>query len=330
LAKEAGRLNPSIHPAAERYSFVILTPRFRNSSHLIFLLLPEGETEPALVAKVPRHRGQCSSTLGEAEQLRLIQARRPTGFDSVPRLVACAAMDGRTILLETAMRGRAMDRATVRRNASRCCEAVLEWLIDVQTATRMGPEPGGNDLGRLIERDLLDVQAAIPAEAGLLEKTRALVAPLSRASVPRVLEHGDLSHPNLLLGPEGRLGVIDWELADLHGLPATDLYFFLTYVGMALKGGPTIPNALSAVDQAFFGQRSWARSYVRRYTESLGLPRDTLTPLFIACWARQVAGLVRRVGNGGDGSEWLRGNWRFAAWRHAVDEAGRLDWEDLP
>jgi hypothetical protein len=45
----------------------------------------------------------------EAERLREIQACRPDGFDSIPRLVAFETFRDRMILLETAMWGRAME-----------------------------------------------------------------------------------------------------------------------------------------------------------------------------------------------------------------------------
>lgn len=319
---------------SRRLSFVVLTPRFRNSSHLIFLLIPEGELEPTLVAKVPRLRGRCATTEREAEVLRQIHARRPSGFDSIPRLVAIETFGDHMILLETAMRGRSMDRATVKRNASKCCEATLSWLIEIQSATRLPCDLGGSEIERLIERDLLDVQAKLPAERSLVERARELLAPLQRAVVPLVLEHGDLSHPNLLLDPEGKVSVIDWELAELHGLPATDLFFFLSYVARALRGARSSGEALVAVDDMFFVRRSWVRTYVRRYAHGLGLSSDTLTPLFVACWARQVAALTRRASNGGENSpmssheisDLVRGDWRFALWRHAVDHANRLDW----
>jgi hypothetical protein len=79
-----GRFSPT-----RRLSFVMLTPRFRNSSHLVFLLIPESKSKPVLVAKVPRLPGQSPGMEREAERLRQIHALRPQGFDSIPRLVAC-------------------------------------------------------------------------------------------------------------------------------------------------------------------------------------------------------------------------------------------------
>jgi len=35
-----------------------------------------------------------------------------------------------------------------------------------------------------------------------------------------VAEHGDLSHPNLIVDPNDELGVVDWELATTEGCQA--------------------------------------------------------------------------------------------------------------
>jgi hypothetical protein len=311
---------------------VVLTPRFRNSSHVVFLLLPEAGS--GLVAKVCRQRGPCEKLDLEARNLRAVQALLG-GVESIPRAVAFDSRDDHMILMQTALPGRAMDRATVRRRGPQCCEGVLDWLIDIQMAAPTTPGPDGFE--RLIGADLAHLQALFPADRELLDKTRSLVAPLSGIGFPLVLEHGDLSHPNLLLGPGERVGVIDWEQAELRGLPAVDLFFFLAYVARAMGQARSTGEALRAIDQAFFGPRSWARPYAHRYAERLGLPTEALTPLFIACWLRQVAGLARKVASGGEdpGSrgqaflDWLHSNWRFAVWRHAVEESSQLAWEDL-
>jgi aminoglycoside phosphotransferase len=319
-------------------SFVVLTPRFQNSSHLIFLLLPPGRSEAVLVAKVPREPGRCTKVEREAEVLGEIHAVRPTGFETIPRPIAFEVFAGRTILLETAMPGRAMDRATVRSRTTRCCEATLAWLIELQTATRRAPSPASDGFERLVERELLAAERWLPDQGRLIERTRELVLPLSRADLSLVLEHGDLGHPNLLVGPEGRVSVIDWELAELRGLPASDLFFFLAYVSRALEGARSSESTVAALDRAFFGRRSWARSFVVRYARRLELPVEALTPLFVACWVRQLTGLARRVANEGEGGEmagsgmaaWLGRDWRLAAWRHAVEQSSRLDWGDVP
>jgi aminoglycoside phosphotransferase (APT) family kinase protein len=334
LHQHRERLGLDRHSSSRRLSFVVLTPRFRNSSHLIFLVVPAGGSEPVLVAKVARLPAPSSKSEGEAQRLRAIQSCAPGGFPSIPRLVAFEALGSHPMLLETALRGRAMDRSTVRADAPRCCEAALAWLIEVQGATRMAAGRAPGEIERLLEADLQRAEALLPGERKLIERTRQVVAPLARASLPLVLEHGDLSHPNLLVDAQGGLGVLDWEMAELRGLPATDLFFFLGYVAIARQQARTAAQICEVLDRAFWGGDRWARAYVGRYAEALGLPAAALTPLFVACWMRQVTGLAQRLGEVGTEprdahagiGERVRRDWRFAAWQRAMDRADRLEW----
>jgi hypothetical protein len=152
-----------------------------------------------------------------------------------------------------------------------------------------------------------------------------------------VFEHGDLSHPNLLRLHGGGLGVLDWELADPRGLPAQDLFFFLTYVAFARERVRDAADHLRAFDAAFFGARAWARPFVRAYAEALRIPAELLSPLFLLAWLRHLARLVERLAAptaGGplapDTVRWLRENRYYALWRHTLRGLDRLDWGDLP
>jgi hypothetical protein len=150
---------------------------------------------------------------------------------------------------------------------------------------------------------------------------------------PLVFEHGDFSSPNILMGPRGNIGVVDWESAEPHGLPAVDLFFFLSYVAFARNKSESPQDYVAALHEAFWGPQPWTRQYIARYREALGLPAATLRPLFIACWSRYVAGLVSRLNDLAAGPQaepdpetaaWLRSNRYFHLWRHVVQHADDL------
>lgn len=305
-------------------SFLVLTPRFRNSRRLVFLFLREGATDPLLVVKVPRPGGACAQTEREGRLLARIHSIREGGFDSIPRRLACEPYRGRTILVETAMPGRAMDRGVVRRDPRRCCEQTLAWLLDVQLGSR---RPSDRDaIPRLLERDLVELEGPLAEDRGRLDISRDLVRPLDQMDLPAVLEHGDLSHPNLLVGTDTSVAVVDWETAEPDGIPMTDLVFFLAYVARALEREGS-PQALQrALNEAFAARSGWATAYLRRYAEALELPRESVAPLFVACWIRQLAALLRR---GHEDGAALRRDWRYAFWRHVVDQATRGGWDHL-
>ena len=227
-----------------------------------------------------------------------------------------------------------MDRATVRRNPGRCCDAVLSWLIEVQTATRSSSASDGDSLSARIDRDLRDVGEALPNdESGVIPRARELVEPLRRGPIPRVLEHGDLSHPNLLIDRQGRVSVIDWELAEIRGIPAVDLFFFLAYVARARWNSRSARDESEAVREAFFGKARWARPYLDRYAEALGLSKELIPSVWVFAWLGQTAGRIRRAAEAEGQSrisakeaDAVRGDWRFLVWREAVERGIGFEW----
>jgi aminoglycoside phosphotransferase (APT) family kinase protein len=304
--------------------FVALTPRFRNSSHLVFLLFPDAGETPRVVAKVAREPGPSPALEEEARRLHAVQSLRSGGFTSIPRVLACATQEGHALLVETAVAGEAIDPGRVRAQPDRACRAVIEWLLEVQGASRRAGEPGGFE--HAIQRDLAELESVGAVEGELVRITHARASLPAELEPPRVLEHGDLSHPNLLMDRDGRVAVLDWESAELQGIPGTDLFFFLAYVARARHRALAGAAAAAAVIEDLVRQPDWARPHVKRYAEALGVAPSALGRLFLACWVRQVAGLVRRTPKDRQGPSWLENDWRMQVWRQ-VAAADRTPWE---
>ena len=78
----------------------------------------------------------------------------------------------------------------------------------------------------------------------------------------------------LLVDARGRIAVVDWELAEAHGLPAADLFFFLNYVAGACAAARRPEDVRRAFQAAFFGPDAWTVPYVRRYAEAVQIVRN--------------------------------------------------------
>jgi aminoglycoside phosphotransferase len=315
----------------ERASCILLTPRFRTSRHVIGLLVPEGEVEPKLVLKMPRVPGDSGGLAREAAVLRAVHEAWPDISKTVPRIVAFEEGD-RAVLVETALAGRLLTPAMLRREPARYLDAVVAWLIGLATR-RNDIEPGWYE--RMLERPLNVVaeSLSLPADEGdLVKRTLELVEPLREAEIPGVVEHGDLSHPNLIWTGENQVGVVDWELAEEHGLPLHDLAYFLTYATFALRRPRDTTAQVAAFHDAFFARGGWARARVEAYARDISLDRELLTPLFVSCWARSVARLVDRIGGeeaapiSEEAAAWVLQNRYYALWRHTVTHADELAW----
>jgi len=331
------RLDLTRYGAPTQFACVIMTPRFVASSHLVFLVLRSDGTDPVLVVKLPRLRSANASVKREAKNLQAIQASRGGGFDTIPQVITCEPYGGRQLLVETALAGYLMDSRLVRRDPAYCCNLVIEWLTHVHGASHRFNKVDPNWFDRLVERPQGYLTSVFPISADegrLLERTRELTAPLRWMRLPLVIEHGDLSHPNLMLLKQGGLGVVDWELADPLGLPVCDLIFFLTYVAFAARGANSGDDYLAAFHGAFFAHDAWARPYVRDYAERLQLSPQALAPLMVLVWVRYFAARLARLRHAGRASgrvdpstaAWLRADRYYLLWRYAVTHIDELCW----
>lgn len=333
LIKNWQRLQLTRYGDPVRLSCVMMTPRFRASSHVICFVLAEGRTEPLFVVKLPRLPGDNERLDREVSNLHVANRGRAQDDDSIPRIVAYEDYHAHRLLIETAVPGQPMSPAVVRSRPEACLEAGLAWLLTLQDVPSRPSESDWYE--RLVEQPLHQLKNILPPNADderLIEQTLALLRPIRHQELPSVLEHGDFSSPNILQDKEGRVGVVDWELAEPKGLPAADLFFFLTYIASARQNARKNAAYLDAFQQAFFGPKAWAWTYVRRYGERFKVSEEMLKPLFVATWGRYVAGLVMRLQEsnengsqvGDETIKWLRSNRYYALWQYTIEHMKEL------
>lgn len=325
------RLNLDRYGSSSEVSCVMLTPGFKASSHLIVFVLLKGSTKPVLVTKLPRISGDHDRLDREAANLSQIHSIRQTGFESIPRLLAYEDFKSHRLLVETMLQGQIMRPAVIRRNEANCVESAMNWLEEIHLETAVSKRITGAGFSSLVEDRLNCFEESLPLTAEEhkgIKLTRALIEPLRGSVFPLVFEHGDFSSPNLLIDMSGRLGVVDWELAEPAGLPLADLFFFLTFVAFAKNRATQLKEQLWAFRQAFFRPDGWTRPYLLQFCERLKLPPEWLLPLFVLSWGRYVANMVIRLrGTTTHGKntlsqqtvEWLRTNRYYRIWLHTIE-----------
>lgn len=331
------RLELEQYCPTRQLSSVLITPHFRASSHVVYLIMPQGQPDPVLVAKVPRLTGPSASVMREVANLRAVQASRAQGFNTIPRVIAFEEYASRQFLLETALIGKPMDPPTVRRDPDRCCRVVLDWLTELQIATSKRTNGDSDWYEEQVSGPISRFRELLPLsreEERWVAISKLLVTPLQTAGLPLVFKHGDLSHPNVMWLNDRQPAVVDWELADPQGLPGIDLFMFLTYVAFSKHATRASGAYLPAFQEAFFGDAAWTIPFIKVYCDRLGLTRDTMLALFVLTWLRYISSLLERLKETSRSSEvigakttaWIRDNRYYQLWQYVVHHVDELKW----
>ena len=322
--------------APNELNCMLRTPRFRASSHVLFFVFAPDSAEPILVAKTPRLPGDHDFIEREANNLRALALVGDHGIEHVPRVVMYRDWHGSKLLVQTALPGRPMSPAFVRERPDTCLRTVMRWVTQLHRGTRAFPAGRTHSMRTTVAQTLRVLERTLSGDArdmDLVQRTRHVLRPLADHVLPRVFEHGDLSSPNILMDDAGRMGVVDWELADPAGVPAADVFFFLTYMAFAREDATQTHQQVEAFSKAFFGPRAWARRHIVEYAAALGLSAQSLPLLFALCWARYLATLIQRLHETDAETahdvkalrDWLRTNRYYASWSHTLNHWEQLD-----
>jgi len=271
-----------------------VTPGFVESRHVLGLFV-DSRARVCSVAKTARFGWDTAGVRREAEALTRLVELAPELRESVPQILACTSFAGRDVLLESVLDGEPLTHRRVRRDPA--ATAALARLITTLPVT--GYDDGSALIAELLEPLLGRLDALAPPSHPLRElasATRVAVEPLRGMVLPRPFEHGDPSHPNLLVSGRGagvRVGVVDWELARESGAPGHDLAQYEAFVAFSRAG------AHGPVAEGLAFQNSFKPGGLGREAFESGLgasvPPDAAAPLFVLAWARAALRLLDRL-----------------------------------
>ena len=302
-------------------SVLLVTPRFRASGHVIGIGLDRGGRADRVV-KVSRLADD-TTLAREAEILQALEAVAP---GSGPRVID-ASRDGWTSVVETGLAGRPLDPETVRRDRPGAVRAIVDWLatLPVQPATTRQLTVRDR-LGSALDA-ILDFDRAAPGTTdlvALVERSRPYVEVLEAAVLPRVFEHGDAAHPNLIVLDDGRVAAVDWERGEPDGLPLNDLTVALAYVASSDARASTPTEQAAAFASVATGD-GWAATSLDAEAERTGIDPGLRPALVMVAWMRSVAWFAEALGGQEAAPEavpWLASERLAQHWREAVRTAG--------
>jgi hypothetical protein len=207
----------------------------------------------------------------------------------VPEVLALRAAPA-PALVESALDGVVIASREIRASRGAGLAEVEAWTRALAGPSSRPRVPLRSLWGPALERVLAELDRSTPGETprvgsvgvvGLAERTARALDALAEVVVPAVLEHGDLAPPNLLRLKGGRLGVVDWEVADPAGLPLGDLLFFAAFAAFAASDGRggVDPGAIPLLPAA-------ARGTIERQAAHLEIAPTLIPALTVAMWAR--------------------------------------------
>ena len=206
------------------------------NAKLTVLLVPRGQSKPALAVKVPTTEVAEGSVLAERRLLAELEMRLPPQLlVTIPRLTEVGRAQGSPILVVSALPGSPMStryhgwRHVATRSAVEAdFKMAGSWLARFQVATAGEKRPIDMDGG--VAEILRSRFADDPAIEGALSRLQATQARLRASTGPRTAVHGDFWFGNLLAIGEQLSGVIDWESGAISGEPLRDVVrFAITY-----------------------------------------------------------------------------------------------------
>jgi SAM-dependent methyltransferase len=268
-----------------KLSWLLLTGGRRSISKVVGLVFASQEAKPRLAVKMPRIVEAIPALYQEAANLAAVHSARPGGFPGVPRVLFCERQGESLVLGETVLTGLPLFTQLRRDNYRELALKATDWLVDLAGQPELEPRSAWWD--RLVEPALQEFNESFGSilGQGSLQKARDILAGLG--PLPAICEHRDFSPWNVMLADDGELVVLDWEGAELHGLPAMDLIYFLTYLAFFLDNAldsDFLKESYQAVlEPTTFTGRVFSEC-TARYASRLGLDPSTLRPLRLLTW----------------------------------------------
>ncbi len=269
-----------------------------SSRKVLFFLFDtrkEGRASPKAVYIVKMVRDHIFNPRLENEYNALIHLEE-IGFgvgETVPKVVFFGHHSELAVIGETIIEGVFFRQKTEWSDVCPYASSAIDWFIELGAATSnqdgATPKEEAVILDRLLERFNEIYRLSAEHYKFMVEQIERVRD--SRSPFPLVFQHGDPGTWNVLAKPNKRVAFIDWEAAELRGVPLWDLlYFMRSYCVGAARAQGTRGRLIGFREQ--FLDRSKISQLVveatRRYCQQTGLSGDMVEPLFYTCWMHRA------------------------------------------
>lgn len=213
---------------------------------------------------------------------------------AIPALSAClpelcffGKVGGQKFVVERAVVGQSLFKK-MRKRVWNSCSAYKSninlansFLLELARATRK--RVSKEQLTSTVLGPLNDFYLKTGGEASDLEALIEKLVRNTKGCLETVATHGDFSLKNIILGPDGSYAVIDWETAQMNGLPLIDLFYFLSRYAY-LSGSSRHKNRVQRIKAFYKSSGSKARlaiHAVEYYCLQMKYDPGIIKPLFL-------------------------------------------------
>lgn len=216
---------------SKKISMLMLTSRGGNEKVLIFVFVGL-DMKPTIVIKIPRTNIPSLLLQNEALILKTLQEKFKT-IEGVPKVLYVDYGSESAIVGETFISGVQLSNNLNKRNYRELSVKATAWLTDLAQQTKSSSPV---DSKAKSKDDII---------ACFIESYRSELYPVHVKQINDILNsldikfrtfsHMDLGPWNILIKPDGGLGIIDWESGQLYGVPFSDLMTLLTCMTFQLE-----------------------------------------------------------------------------------------------
>jgi hypothetical protein len=311
----------------DRLSTLLVTGGPRSVSKVVLLAFAEPSPIPLVAVKAPRVDGATGGVRREGGALASLAGRHSGRVPGLPRLLFRREIDGVPMVGETALAGRPLDSLLAPRSLRAWSMKVADWLAALADGT-----PGGSAVHRrntIVEPALscFVEHFGSVVDRGLLRESDGIVRAIG--GLPSVPEQRDFGPWNLLVTSAGELAVLDWESAEMDGLPALDLLYFLAYASFHVDRAHDRESRIASYRRSLdVSTQTGAvrRDCLARYLDALGLDFAHLGPLRVLVWLIQAQSDFRHAADDAGGPpapEVLARSLFLALWAEEVRHVAR-------
>lgn len=260
---------------------MLLTGGHRSINKVVALEFEQRRVRPSVVTKFARVAEADAGVEREATVLARIATERP-GVEGVPVFRERVRRWGRAGVAEGALEGDSLLERLTPKSFPELARRVTDLLIELAE----GGVEGGGQRTTLDEHLRFFEERFGPAlTEDQLQSMRSACA--AAAGLPVVWEHRDCSPWNVILATRDRPALLDWESAELSGLPGLDLVYFLAnsafVLDKALEKGTTRTTYRRLLDPST-PQGAVAATESARYCKALDLDPSLLPALRQLGW----------------------------------------------